>query len=183
MKDSSQQTTNHARGFTIVELLIVIVVVGILAAITIVAFNGVRQRASDAQRKSDIANIAKAIQSYKVEKGDTMGSGSGCGQDGNGGGYYHKDYDNEGPWRSISQCLIDAKVLSSVLNDPNSANGCLVLGGGEHECPHYMKYDCSGGLYLYANLESKPHSSIDTDQGCMTTLDSEYGMNYFLRVN
>lgn len=34
-------------GFTIVELLIVIVVIGILAAITIVSFNGVQNRAKD----------------------------------------------------------------------------------------------------------------------------------------
>ena len=40
-------------GFTIVELLIVIVVIGILAAITIVAFNGVQQRARDAQRRQN----------------------------------------------------------------------------------------------------------------------------------
>ena len=32
-------------GFTIVELLIVIVVIAILAAITIVAFNGIQERA------------------------------------------------------------------------------------------------------------------------------------------
>lgn len=37
-------------GFTIVELLIVIVVIGILAAITIVAYNGVQQRARDMTR-------------------------------------------------------------------------------------------------------------------------------------
>jgi len=44
------------RGFTIVELLIVIVVIGILAAITIVAFNGVQSRASGAVLKSDLSN-------------------------------------------------------------------------------------------------------------------------------
>ncbi len=33
-------------GFTIVELLIVIVIIGILAAITIVAFNGIQNRAN-----------------------------------------------------------------------------------------------------------------------------------------
>ena len=44
------------RGFTIVELLIVIVVIGILAAITIVAFNGVQSRASGAALKSDLSN-------------------------------------------------------------------------------------------------------------------------------
>ncbi|MCA9336234.1 prepilin-type N-terminal cleavage/methylation domain-containing protein, partial [Candidatus Saccharibacteria bacterium] len=41
-------------GFTIVELLIVIVVLAILAAITIVAYNGIQQRSRDSIRKSDL---------------------------------------------------------------------------------------------------------------------------------
>jgi len=52
------------RGFTIVELLIVIVVIGILAAITVVAYNGIQQRARDAQRQSDITVIKKALELY-----------------------------------------------------------------------------------------------------------------------
>lgn len=42
------------RGFTIVELLIVIVVIAILAAISIVAYNTVAAKARDAQRRGDI---------------------------------------------------------------------------------------------------------------------------------
>ena len=45
------------RGFTIVELLIVIVVIGVLAAITIVAYNGIQSRARDSARVSDINAI------------------------------------------------------------------------------------------------------------------------------
>lgn len=41
-------------GFTIVELLIVIVVIGILAAIVIVAFNGVQTRAQNAQKATEM---------------------------------------------------------------------------------------------------------------------------------
>lgn len=48
-------------GFTIVELLIVIVVIGILAAITIVAYNGMQQRARESTLKSDLANAAKKM--------------------------------------------------------------------------------------------------------------------------
>lgn len=59
------------RGFTIVELLIVIVVIAILAAITIVAFNGVQQRARDAERASDVAAIAKALSAY-IADGNTV---------------------------------------------------------------------------------------------------------------
>jgi general secretion pathway protein G len=56
-------------GFTIVELLIVIVVIGILAAITIVAYNGVQGRARDSQRVSDLKGIVKALEIYKVNNG------------------------------------------------------------------------------------------------------------------
>lgn len=56
-------------GFTIVELLIVIVVIAILAAITIVAYNGIQQRARDNARISKIQGIAKAIELYKVDNG------------------------------------------------------------------------------------------------------------------
>lgn len=56
-------------GFTIVELLIVIVVIGILAAITIVAYNGIQQRGRDAQRSSDIASIQKALELYHIDNG------------------------------------------------------------------------------------------------------------------
>jgi type II secretion system protein G len=57
------------RGFTIVELLIVIVVIAILAAITIVAYNGIQGRALDSDRVSDLATIRKALESYKVVNG------------------------------------------------------------------------------------------------------------------
>ena len=54
-------------GFTIVELLIVIVVIGILAAITIVAFNGIQERGRDATRGSDIRALKTALSMYKVD--------------------------------------------------------------------------------------------------------------------
>ena len=60
----------HRRGFTIVELLIVIVVIGILAAITIVSFNGVQGRSQDASIQSDIRQIAQKTHSYNAEKGN-----------------------------------------------------------------------------------------------------------------
>lgn len=59
-------------GFTIVELLIVIVVIAILAAITIVAYNGIQARARDTRRANDIAQIKKALLAYDAVHGGVV---------------------------------------------------------------------------------------------------------------
>lgn len=57
------------KGFTIVELLIVIVVIGILAAITLVAYNGIQTRAKVTAMQSDLSNTRKKLMAYGIEKG------------------------------------------------------------------------------------------------------------------
>lgn len=56
-------------GFTIVELLIVVVVIAILAAITIVSYNGIQNRANDTVVRSDLANAARKVEAYKIDNG------------------------------------------------------------------------------------------------------------------
>ena len=54
-------------GFTIVELLIVIVVIAILAAISIVAYNGIQQRGKASAAEAMASNIAKKSEIYNTE--------------------------------------------------------------------------------------------------------------------
>lgn len=58
---------NYKSGFTIVELLIVIVVIAILAAITVVAYNGIQNRAADTSVQSDLVNLAKKMNLAKID--------------------------------------------------------------------------------------------------------------------
>ena len=53
-------------GFTIVELLIVIVVIGILASITIVAYNGIQRRAQNTQLLAAFDAYEKGLRQYKT---------------------------------------------------------------------------------------------------------------------
>lgn len=70
--------TGSQRGFTIVELLIVIVVIAILAAIAIVAYGGIQDRANFTKSQSDLNALNKAIQLYYIDNGTYPSSTSGC---------------------------------------------------------------------------------------------------------
>ncbi len=59
----------YDQGFTIVELLIVIVIIAILAAITVVAYNGIQGRANDSIIQADLSNNSKQIEFYKIDNG------------------------------------------------------------------------------------------------------------------
>lgn len=57
----------RAQGFTIVELLIVIVVIAILAAVTIVSYNGISTQARDSALKTELSGANQKILSYQAE--------------------------------------------------------------------------------------------------------------------
>lgn len=68
-KTNTDTNTARAAGFTIVELLIVIVVIGILAGLVITTYNGVQQRARDATRKTAINAIDGQLETFYAQNG------------------------------------------------------------------------------------------------------------------
>ena len=146
-----QRVSQTQRGFTIVELLIVIVVIAILAAISIVAYNGIQNRARDNIRYSDAKAILKAIELYKADKGvyppttsTTVGgvpSIAGC-SSANANGYSYS-WATDGTWMKP---LIDGKYLSKIpvspVNDCTHAYSYLNVAASDstsYDCPARTK--------------------------------------------
>jgi prepilin-type N-terminal cleavage/methylation domain-containing protein len=69
---------NKHKGFTIVELLIVIVIIGILAAISIVAYNGITQKARESATKQETAQTERQIMSFASLNGESADKVSGA---------------------------------------------------------------------------------------------------------
>lgn len=63
------KTSADQSGFTIVELLIVIIIIGILAALVIVGYNGIVSRANDTSVQADLRNISLKSEQFYVNKG------------------------------------------------------------------------------------------------------------------
>lgn len=64
-----KHTKSPASAFTIVELLIVVVVIAILAAITIVSYNGITSQAKDSAIKASLSQAKTKLEIYKVKHG------------------------------------------------------------------------------------------------------------------
>jgi general secretion pathway protein G len=75
------QRSSRTQGFTIVELLIVIVVIAILAAVSIVAYNGVVERAENNQTVSAVRAYATALKLYSTDEGEYPNMASCLGAD------------------------------------------------------------------------------------------------------
>jgi prepilin-type N-terminal cleavage/methylation domain-containing protein len=57
------------KGFTIVELLIVIVVIGILAGLVITTYNGIQQKARNTERTTDLKTFQSQLEAYYANNG------------------------------------------------------------------------------------------------------------------
>lgn len=98
---------NRQQGFTIVELLIVIVVIGILAALVITTFTGIQQKARDTERQTDIKALQGQIEAYYAQKGN----------------YPTRTNVNDSGWRGTNMKGLDAEALKDPKNP--AATGTL----------------------------------------------------------
>lgn len=77
---SKVKNLKSSQAFTLIELLIVIAIIGVLSALLMTNFVGVRQRARDSQRKADLRQIQSALELYRADTGAYFIPGSGVTQ-------------------------------------------------------------------------------------------------------
>ena len=173
-----------SRGFTIVELLIVIVVIAILAAISIVAYNGIQQRAKNTQTITSFSSYAKALKSYYAVNQDYPGTvgavgcfgkiGTACGYisgpaacNGVGSGAYETGFGNG--LRTIATTLPEPSDQEITCGDGSKYKGIL-----------YVNYPT--GLAMYAFLKGITQCPFISgiDYASITTFGDGYMCAYTL---
>jgi len=146
---------SRSRGFTIVELLIVIVVIGILAAISVVAFSNVQARANDSSRVSDLASVKKALSLYKTENGSFPATQP------NPGNSSFEISTDPGFLASINN-YTGGKAFEDPVNSTSKAYWYNRFNAGQYGCPvgagSYYVFWIKGGMQTQsaARIESGP---------------------------
>jgi prepilin-type N-terminal cleavage/methylation domain-containing protein len=132
----------RSSGFTIVELLIVIVVIGILATLVIVTFTGIQQRARNSQRETDLKAIQSHVAAFYADKG-----------------YYPTMADlNDGTFRSTYMKGLDSEALK----DPKGSASTLAATAGATT----YGYTASATSGCNNALASDPTGATTTNNGC-----------------
>lgn len=114
------QWAKKQSGFTIVELLIVVVVIAILAALTIVAFNGINERAKNSAAQSATSQAYKKILAYFVENAENYPTDlDAIGLQSGGGTSYQYSYNNSSNPRTF--CVtVTAQSISYYQNNDSA---------------------------------------------------------------
>ena len=173
----NRQDLAKRSGFTIIELLIVIVVIGILTTLTVVAYGGIQARTRDTIVKNAAKQLGTQLQRFSADTGKTPLQ-TGGGYNGGGSGYVSVLNVNANYPVAIETVLVDGGYLPNGFTaglpkntQYNNSSGTLML------------YDCGSKYVVYYSLESPTSDDIadfnvvkSTCGATATTVETNYNM-------
>jgi len=158
-----QKMCKGKKGFTLIEMLIVITIIALLASLILVGMGGARQKARDARRIADLHNVQNALELYFSKNG-----------------MYPTSIAN---WDALITALTGAGVgISQVPKDPlnnttyyyrygaDSTGTDYVLGAQLEQCDIALKSDTDGTVY-----------SIDCSDNNATCANTDTSKVYCIR--
>lgn len=133
-------------GFTIVELLIVIVVIGILAALVITTYGGIQSKARNGKRQSDLASLQTNVEAFYTQSG-----------------YYPSLTDmNLASWRTTNMKSLDTGAMT----DPSNPGVTTLLAGTPAAKSYYYNVtDNSGASCESADTTCAKYTMTATYEG------------------
>lgn len=149
-------------GFTLVELLIVIAIIGILTSIGLVSFNSSQIKSRDAKRKTHLAQVADSLELYYNDKGKYPASNAGGQIMGCGAGATTVCTWGE---TAFSNTTTGTIYMTKLPTDP-SANTYFYKSSGNNKM-----------YQLYARLENTQDKSIITTTVNCGTGNCNYGVS------
>lgn len=158
----------NRKGFTLIEILVVITIISILMSLLFVAYEGSRKAGRDAKRKADLEQIRGALEMYRSDKG-----------------YYPPGYNppdmrypagwatvlwgcgNNTYYNDVADALISSGYLPSLPGDP--------LYNGQLK-DYYYWFKNNNQYELYSILETNDNNSYPTNPGwaCNITDGDKY---------
>lgn len=182
MKWYTKLMHKNRSGFTLVELVIVIAVIAILAAITVASYTGIQARSRDAKRRTDIANIIKGMELYYHDNGQYPVRGSSTGSPLEG---WFTSGDTSwqflsGSLTSVSDETSASPAMDKVPTDPtNTANGTPTNGGYVYAVYVNQNNACgapTGQMYMIAYRLESGKQEFKQEGPCAT---NDIGNDYY----
>ena len=134
------------KGFTVIELLVVVAIIGLLASVVLASLNSARAKARDARKQADFRAISTALQLYFDKTGSMPANFNPCCGVTEGDGNYE---------RSMQE-LVDAGFLPQIPRSP---------GGAKYSWYNYGGGGNIGGL-MVTTLETVPNSTTGIPPSC-----------------